>query len=102
MNRWHAIFEDSNVIRTSLRQIRCRIGGPLSLQLLPCLLIGALTVLGCNSSSTPKVDSAAVWPPEKLSAFELFEGNGASQQPRAGVMPYDLNSPLFSDYTQKL
>src|SRR5262249_50081420 len=40
-------------------------------------------------------------PPEKLSAYGLFTGNGATQQPAKGVLPYDLNTPLFSDYTAK-
>ncbi|HXT59897.1 MAG TPA: SO2930 family diheme c-type cytochrome [Pirellulales bacterium] len=40
-------------------------------------------------------------PPEKLSAYGLFEGDGATQQPVAGVIPYDLNTPLFSDYALK-
>ena len=31
----------------------------------------------------------------------LFAGNGATQEPADGVIPYDLNSPLFSDYTAK-
>lgn len=39
--------------------------------------------------------------PRKLSEWGLFEGNGATQQPVAGVVPYDLNTPLFSDYTSK-
>lgn len=40
-------------------------------------------------------------PPEKLSAYGLFVGNGASQEPVDGVIPYDLNSPLFTDYALK-
>ncbi len=40
--------------------------------------------------------------PKQLSEFGLFEGNGATQQPVAGVVPYSLNTPLFSDYTNKL
>jgi uncharacterized repeat protein (TIGR03806 family) len=39
--------------------------------------------------------------PAKLSEYGLFEGNGSTQTPRAGVIPYDLNTPLFSDYTDK-
>ncbi len=42
-----------------------------------------------------------VEPPAKLSAYGLFTGNGATQQPAQGVLPYDLNTPLFSDYTAK-
>lgn len=39
-------------------------------------------------------------PPEKLSAYGLF-ADAKSQRPAKGVMPYDLNTPLFSDYTAK-
>jgi hypothetical protein len=40
-------------------------------------------------------------PPEKLSAYGLFAGNGSTQEPVAGVLPYDLNTPLFSDHAAK-
>lgn len=39
--------------------------------------------------------------PSKLSEYGLFHGNGVTQQPAEGVVPYDLNTPLFSDYTAK-
>ena len=39
--------------------------------------------------------------PDKLSEYGLFVGNGSTQEPAEGVIPYDLNSPLFSDYTEK-
>ncbi|HSD91065.1 MAG TPA: SO2930 family diheme c-type cytochrome [Kofleriaceae bacterium] len=35
-----------------------------------------------------------------LSSWELFD-DIASQQPAPGVIPYDLNTPLFSDYASK-
>ncbi|MEQ9443262.1 MAG: SO2930 family diheme c-type cytochrome [Cyclobacteriaceae bacterium] len=37
-----------------------------------------------------------------LSEYGFFQGDMAEQQPIAGVLPYDLNTPLFSDYAQKL
>ena len=40
--------------------------------------------------------------PEKLSDYGFFQGNIAQQQPAAGVVPYALNTPLFSDYAEKL
>src|SRR4029078_12040749 len=40
-------------------------------------------------------------PPDKLSAYGLFVGDGSTQEPQAGVIPYDLKSPLFSDYVEK-
>jgi len=36
-----------------------------------------------------------------LSSYRFFQGNGATQEPNAGVLPYDLNTPLFSDYASK-
>ena len=40
--------------------------------------------------------------PGKLSDYGFFVGNIARQQPVAGVVPYALNTPLFSDYAEKL
>ncbi|MFT4738404.1 MAG: putative repeat protein (TIGR03806 family) [Cyclobacteriaceae bacterium] len=40
--------------------------------------------------------------PEYLSQWNLFDGNLSSLQPAQGVLPYDLNTPLFSDYADKL
>ncbi len=37
-----------------------------------------------------------------LSEYGFFQGAIADQQPAAGILPYDLNTPLFSDYAQKL
>ncbi len=39
--------------------------------------------------------------PELLSDWGLFEGDGSTQEPVEGVMPYDLISALFSDYALK-
>lgn len=36
-----------------------------------------------------------------LSSYRFFRGNGSTQQPNDGVLPYDLNTPLFSDYAFK-
>ncbi|HUP23480.1 MAG TPA: SO2930 family diheme c-type cytochrome [Thermoanaerobaculia bacterium] len=41
-------------------------------------------------------------PPETLAGYRLFEGDPRLQQPAAGVVPYDINTPLFSDYADKL
>lgn len=57
-----------------------------------CLPIGLL-IAGCGASSDP---------PETLDAYGLFEGDPADQRPAVGVIPYDLNTPLFSDYASKL
>lgn len=39
---------------------------------------------------------------ERLSEYGLFAGNPAEQKPAEGVLPYQLNTPLFSDYAEKL
>jgi uncharacterized repeat protein (TIGR03806 family) len=49
----------------------------------------------------PGADLEAEEPPAQLSAYGLFRGNGASQEPVDGVVPYDVNTPLFSDYALK-
>lgn len=40
--------------------------------------------------------------PAKLSDYGFFVGNLADQKPAEGVVPYQLNTPLFSDYAEKL
>ncbi len=37
-----------------------------------------------------------------LSEYQLFDGELVDHKPADGVIPYDLNSPLFSDYAEKL
>src|SRR5207244_1098077 len=34
-------------------------------------------------------------------AYGLFLGSGQTQEPAPGVIPYDINTPLFSDYATK-
>lgn len=38
---------------------------------------------------------------EKLSSYRFFVGEMADLQPNDRVVPYDVNSPLFSDYASK-
>jgi uncharacterized repeat protein (TIGR03806 family) len=40
--------------------------------------------------------------PKKLSEWELFEGNLKELTPTTDLIPYDLNTPLFTDYASKL
>ena len=37
----------------------------------------------------------------KLSAWHLFTAHASALEPSRGVIPYDLNTPLFSDYSDK-
>ncbi|GAA4466643.1 hypothetical protein GCM10023189_49070 [Nibrella saemangeumensis] len=39
---------------------------------------------------------------EKLSEYGFFTGELVGQQPAPGIVPYRLNTPLFSDYAEKL
>ena len=60
-----------------------------------------MAVTGCGSESPQAVQTASQTPPDRLSQYGLFVGNIESQQPAEGVIPYDLNSALFSDYALK-
>jgi uncharacterized repeat protein (TIGR03806 family) len=74
------------------------------------LLAGMLAWPGCGPPHPP---AAPPFPPaaaalasepgpfEKLSQYGLFQGDAAAQRPAEGVIPYDLNSALFSDYAAK-
>jgi len=60
---------------------------------------GALLLAACGSRG---VHAHLHEPfPERLSAWHLFTGDPAALKPNAGVVPYDLNTPLFSDYATK-
>jgi uncharacterized repeat protein (TIGR03806 family) len=59
------------------------------------LFLLVLAMTGCTGSP-------AEWTPhEHLSAYGLFDGTGASQLPDSDVVPYAINTPLFSDYAAK-
>jgi uncharacterized repeat protein (TIGR03806 family) len=57
---------------------------------------------GCGKLTQRAVKSFVQEPfPKKLSEWHLFVGASAHSQPNQGVLPYDLNTPLFSDYASK-
>lgn len=60
--------------------------------------------LAALNSPTPENEAGKLPKRAKmaLSEYGFFEGNLAEQNPAVGVLPYDLNTPLFSDYAQKL
>ena len=78
--------------------------------LLTCLLLSALTaVLSCGSDndseqytdiSPVEMDLTKV-PYPKLSDYKFFEGEMKNLQPAFRVIPYDMNSALFTDYAHK-
>ena len=66
-----------------------------------------LALAGCGCAATPgRLPHPRPTRPDRarsrrLSQYGLFAGDRAAQQPAAGVIPYDLNSALFSDYAEK-
>jgi uncharacterized repeat protein (TIGR03806 family) len=71
--------------------------------LLPAALLAAvLTVLGgCQGEPRP-VQFHADGYPAKLSDWGVLRSDGRTLALNARVLPYDLNTPLFSDYAHKL
>lgn len=70
--------------------------------LIVVIFIAALVV----SKSCTTLSSVGITVPdepfEKLSDYGFFDGDISQLIPVDGVLPYDLNSPLFSDYSHKL
>ena len=62
------------------------------------LILSSLAALSCGTPTEPEIPPAHF---DRLSSYNLFRGDAAAQQPAVGVIPYDLNSALFSDYTSK-
>lgn len=66
-----------------------------------CLaLLAALLLFGCAHGDRQVVFHADE-NPEKLSDWGLFTVAGGRIAPHAGMVTYELNAPLFSDYAQK-
>ncbi len=64
------------------------------------VVIAGVVFAGTTASAEPpRFDPAA--PPAKLLSEYRFFLDGARQLPNTGVVPYTINSPLFSDYTEK-
>lgn len=65
-------------------------------------VLAALICLGAAPPPGPVDLTALLWPKPApaLSDYRLFTDAGA-RQPNAGVTPYVLNTPLFSDYAEK-
>ncbi len=63
---------------------------------------GAALLLGGCTRSQPEVSFITEGNPAKLSDWHLMAVNSGRLNLNAGVVPYDLNTPLFTDYAQKL
>ena len=67
-----------------------------------CTAMWLAFLAGCSKLSQTPVQSFVAEPfPQKLSDWHLFVGQGDGLQPNQRVLPYDLNTPLFSDYAAK-
>ncbi|MEO1252126.1 MAG: SO2930 family diheme c-type cytochrome [Pseudomonadota bacterium] len=64
-------------------------------------LLTVFTLAGCaDEKITPR--GFATENPDRLSAWGMFDVDAAALRLSDGVAPYDLATPLFSDYAQKL
>jgi uncharacterized repeat protein (TIGR03806 family) len=59
--------------------------------------LAALAALGVACGGEP----AAEPPYERLSQYGFFAGNGSTQEPVAGVIPFTVNASLFADFADK-
>ena len=62
------------------------------------LFANLFILLSCSPNGDIDV---ALKPHEQLSDYQFFVGDIAKLQPNERVLPYELNSPLFSDYAKK-
>jgi uncharacterized repeat protein (TIGR03806 family) len=62
---------------------------------------GALALVACSRTAQP-VHFFAEGRPAKLSDWQVVYRDGRNLALNEGVVPYDLNTPLFSDYAHKL
>jgi uncharacterized repeat protein (TIGR03806 family) len=66
-----------------------------------CTCIGALTLISCARVQDP-VHFFPEGRPLNLSDWHVVYADGGHLALNRGVVPYDLNTPLFSDYAHKL
>ncbi len=65
------------------------------------VLLALMLVSACHRGLDPVAFQAAGRPP-KLSDWHVLEVRGGKLVLNEGVVPYDLNTPLFTDYAHKL
>lgn len=67
------------------------------------IVVSTIALLGCDRGPGPDVcrDVRSDVTCTKLSGFALFTGDGSAQEPAEGVIPFEPNSALFSDYAFK-
>lgn len=73
----------------------------LSASAIACCCLSALFFYQCSMRDGKVTLDIGATPFEKLSDYHFFSGNLADLLPNEGVLPYDLITPLFSDYAHK-
>ena len=68
---------------------------------IPALPVATLAPAGLLNRDIPAAVRFYRSMPRKLSEYGLFSGDMAAQVPAEGVVRYELNTPLFSDYADK-
>ncbi|WP_063673137.1 SO2930 family diheme c-type cytochrome [Dyella thiooxydans] len=66
------------------------------------LVVGLAALLGGCHRPMPPVAFHADGRPPRLSDWHVVEVHGGKLELNQGVVPYDLNTPLFTDYAHKL
>jgi uncharacterized repeat protein (TIGR03806 family) len=64
-------------------------------------MVSAVALAACTQSQAP-VSFIAEGNPEKLADWHLMAVNGSRLRLNQDVLPYELNTPLFTDYAHKL
>jgi uncharacterized repeat protein (TIGR03806 family) len=72
------------------------------MQRLAVIAVLAVLLGSCGQPKRPVTVHAADAPPPRLSDWGVVFANGRKLALNDGVMPYDLNTPLFTDYALKL
>jgi uncharacterized repeat protein (TIGR03806 family) len=72
------------------------------MRFVPAAVALVLLVTGCDQSRMPVTVHPADQIPTQLSDWGLLFADGRSFEINDGVIPYDLNTPLFTDYALKL
>lgn len=68
----------------------------------PALALGALVLAACSQQQAPTPTFQAEGYPQNLSDWSVLAARAGELQLAEGVTPYDIASPLFSDYALKL
>ncbi|HWB62810.1 MAG TPA: SO2930 family diheme c-type cytochrome [Chitinophagales bacterium] len=74
----------------------------LRLLIIGCFPItGVMYLVSCNVKTAKVALDISAAPFDKLSDYHFFTGTMSDLKPNARVVPYDLNTPLFTDYAHK-